>query len=45
MVKRGPRLLSAMLHYIAWRELWIGVALGEGISILALLLYAYFRGG
>jgi hypothetical protein len=43
MVRRSPGFIRAQLNRIMWRELWIGVALGEGIALLGLCLYAYLH--
>jgi hypothetical protein len=43
MVRRAPEFIRAELKRIMWRELWIGVALGEGIALLALWAYAYLH--
>ena len=44
MVRRGRGAAWAVFHYIRWRELWIGVVIGEVISLLGLYVYALLRG-
>jgi len=41
MVRRAPGFIWAQLNRIMWRELWIGVAVGEAIALLGLWGYAY----
>jgi hypothetical protein len=43
MVRRAPEFIRAELNRIMWRELWMGVALGEAIALLGLYAYAYLR--
>jgi hypothetical protein len=43
MVRRAPGFIRAQLNRIMWRELWIGMALGEAIALLVLYVYAYLR--
>jgi len=43
MVRRPPGFIRAQLNRIMWRELWIGVALGEAIALLGLCVYAYLH--
>ena len=43
MVRRAPGFIRAQLNRIMWRELWIGVALGEAIALVALCVLAYLH--
>ena len=43
MVHRAPGFIRTQLNRIMWRELWMGVALGEVIALAVLCLYAYLR--
>ncbi len=41
VVRRAPSFIRTQLNRIMWRELWIGVAIGEAIALLGLWGYAY----
>jgi hypothetical protein len=43
MVRRAPGFIRAQFSRILWRELWIGVALGEAIALLVLFVYAHLQ--
>ena len=43
MVQRAPGFIRAQLNRVMWRELWIGVALGEAIALLVLGVYAFLH--
>lgn len=43
MVRRSHGLIAAIVRRIAWRELWMGMALGEALSLLALCIYGYLH--